>query len=218
MLDPTGPGDATGAAGGGVAGGPSCTGGAGGAPVPGAGATGAAVPPVGPEAEGVWDGAAGAGESGAAGGASGCAIGAEFIGTDGCVAWMGVWAALAAASAMERWNSVSPCAGVGGPPLAVLGVLGALGAEGDEGLDSGLEGELRLGDVGALGELGAPGIPGIPGLLGTGPAAGGGVSTGGTAVEGAGGALSTGWDYIQRSQSPRVEVRREVARLRRACP
>ena len=73
---------------------------------------------------GVWDGAAGAGASGAAGGASGCAIGAEFIGTDGCVDGIGVWAALAAASAMERWNSVSPCAGVAGVAFAVLGAVG----------------------------------------------------------------------------------------------
>ncbi len=67
---------------------------------------------------------------------------------------------------MERWNSVSPWAGVEGAALAVLGAVGALGADGADGLDSGLDGELGLGDVGALGALGAPGIPGRPGLPG----------------------------------------------------
>lgn len=124
------------------------------------------------------------GASGRAGGARGCGVGAEPIGTGGCVGWMGgAWAAARAAdSAMARLNSVSCCAGVVGAALAA-GALGVdvAGAEGLDELDTGLDGDPILGADGALGALGALGIPGKPGMPGAVPAAGG-ASTGGGAV------------------------------------
>ncbi|SEH52367.1 hypothetical protein SAMN04489835_0933 [Mycolicibacterium rutilum] len=171
MAGPAVAAGATGAAGGGVAGGPSWTGGAGAPPVAGGGAIGAwPVPVVGPAAEGVWFGDGAAGVSGTGGGAGGCATGAEVRGADGCGCGIGCCAAaFAAASAIDRWNSaIWAWLVVGAVGAVVDGVEGAdgaadaAGADGADGADdpdvvvSGLGGALGRAGAGAPGAAGTP--------------------------------------------------------------
>ncbi len=174
-----GPAWATGAAGDGVGGGPKGIDGPGaGAGVLGGGATGAAVPAVGPEAAGVWAGAGGMSSTG--GGVGDGAIGPELSEVAGCVGRMGVWGALAVASAIALWNSVSCCCGVAGAVLVVLGTLG-VDVEGVEGVDSGLEGTPTLGADGPPGVAGALGVPGTRGTpRAAGPGIDGGAPEGGS--------------------------------------
>lgn len=152
--------------------------------------------------------------SGSGGAVGGCAIGADANGADGCGGGIGCCAAaLAAASAMDRWNSAS-CAWlevgvVGAVRLAddAAGVLGADGAARPEEADdpdvavTGLDGAPTRGGAGGLeppligGAIGAEGAPVAGGPDGCGevpdPVGSLGIELSGF-TDGAGGALLPG--------------------------
>lgn len=138
---------------------------------------------------GVWVGADGT--SSTDGGVGAGVIGAGPSDAAGCVGRMGVWTALAVASAIALWNSVSCCCGVAGDALPLLGTLGA-DVEDVNGVDSGLDGMPTLGADGPLGVPGALGIPGTRGAPGTaGPGTEGGALSGGAVAGGGENGAST---------------------------